>query len=154
MKVYVYSDYILEKELPWSHTIVQHGFKFSQCRLSVCITVCSEAEREREREREEAGVRVDNHERLAWNQLAGRPTLNQRHRRADLPSYRTLGNQRPRKRPNLLDGLPRLEGSAARQSNLGKPRSRQVWELAVAVQHTTCGWGPLRRTFLLSRPQH
>ena len=29
--------------------------------------------------------------------------LNQRHKRAELPSYKTLGDRRPRKRPNPLD---------------------------------------------------
>ena len=92
-----------------------------------------EREREREREREkrerererEAGVMVDNHERLARSELAGRPTLNQRHRRVNLPST-PLGDRRSPKRPNPLDGVPRLEGSAVRQFNLGKPQPRQV----------------------------
>ena len=110
-----------------THRVFQHSFKFPQ--LSVCITMCNEAEREREEgggERErEVGVTVDNHERLARSELAGRPTLNQRHRRVNLPST-PLGDRRSSKRPNPLDGVPRLEGSAVRQSNLGKPQPRQI----------------------------
>ena len=63
---------------------------------------------------------VENQYRLARSEVAGRPTLNQRHRRVNLSST-LLGDQRSPTRPaNPPDGVPRLEGSAVRQSNLGK----------------------------------
>ena len=66
-----------------------------------------EGKRDRGRERE-AGVTVDSHERLARNELAGRPTLNQIHGRVILPST-PLGDRRSPKCPNPLEGVPRLE---------------------------------------------
>ena len=82
--------------------------------------------REREREKREWWLTIRD-ERQARSELAGRPTLNQRHERANLPSTPLrLGDRRSPKRPNPPDGVPRLEGSAVRQSNLGKPQPRQV----------------------------
>ena len=141
--------------LSWSH-----GFTFPQCRMPVCITMCSEAERVervcvREREWDKRSgsenwqSRLMGPERRARNELVGRPTLNHWHGRADLPSSITSWRSTYTKRPlNPLDGVSRLEGSAVRQSNLRKPQPRQRRELAVVVQHATWGRGPFGRSFL------
>ena len=95
---------------------------------------------------------VDNHERLARSELAGRPTLYQRHGRANLPST-PLGDRRSPKRPNPQDGVPRLEGSAVRQSNLGKPQPRQSTRPRRRRVARDMRWRALR-PLLPSWPQH
>ena len=61
--------------------------------------------RQRGGEKREAGVRADNHDRRARSELAGSPTWNQRRGCADLPSSKTLGDQRPRKRTHRPGNL-------------------------------------------------
>ena len=63
----------------------------------------------RGREKREAGVRADNHDRRARSELAGTPTWNQRHGCADLPSSKTLGDQRPRRKTHSPSRKPCLE---------------------------------------------
>ena len=64
-----------------------------------------------------------------------------------------LGDRRLPKRPNPLDGVPRLEGSAVRQSNLGKPQPRQVRARARRRRAARDMRGRALRPLLPSRPQ-
>ena len=117
--------------------------------------MCSDAERERGREREreggggrgrEAGVMVDNHERLARREMAGRPTLNQRHQCVNLP-WRSTFTKTP-KPTRWCSKAGRLSSEAvqpweAPTATSARARRRRVASDMSWRERVTGGGGPI-----------